>query len=518
MKTKIYLYLIMSLLNFKGIAQCDFGKIFYTGDMVSCNDDPWVTVFEDDFDGNALNLSIWEIPYQGVIRDLEHKKEKQWYANEGTTPYIPITHNIEVSNGSLKIITKKENPPIVGTWTKDWSTYPPTTVTEEFNYTSANITTIKRFSYGAFGASVQIPKGKGFWPAFWLYSAPPYSELDIFEFWNERNIWNNYDPKKLSKVHRMNIHYDYDNTGGNTDIPDCSDKYTGDDFSLKSYIFSVVWNPDELFFYVDGKLVRSISQHFTMNWNPAWCYVWEGTKYYILKSFPESPMSIIFNLAIQHGEDDWGNDNEPDATTPFPSVMKVNWIRYMQKKQCEDVIINDYSQSPLSNEVYNNIVGDHVTINCNYDIQSNQQLKIIAKNSIKLMPGFIAQSGSYFTTKIDPSICTKNAINSLLINESGYSNYKVTEQDDFQTIRGNQNIKILPNPSNGYFKIEFNDKDHSHFKVLIKNILGSSVFSLNNITDHELEIDISFVPKGIYILFLIDSLSDESFSYKLIIR
>jgi beta-glucanase (GH16 family) len=47
---------------------------------------------------------------------------------------------------------------------------------------------------------------------------------------------------------------------------------------------------------------------------------------YILNTiYPDQPMSIIFNTAIQTGK------NSPDSSTHFPCMMEVDWVRYYQK-------------------------------------------------------------------------------------------------------------------------------------------------------------------------------------------
>ena len=45
--------------------------------------------------------------------------------------------------------------------------------------------------YGYFEISCKIPKGEGYWPAFWLasnHSWPP--EIDMFEFWTDKKWWD----------------------------------------------------------------------------------------------------------------------------------------------------------------------------------------------------------------------------------------------------------------------------------------------------------------------------------------
>jgi hypothetical protein len=104
-----------------------------------CDYNDYMLEFEDNFDGNELDLSKWTLPYQGVLRNFNHSTERQWYANTGNIPAIPISNNIEISNGTLKLIARKESTPIIGTYISDFSTNPWTYTTESFDYSSAEI-------------------------------------------------------------------------------------------------------------------------------------------------------------------------------------------------------------------------------------------------------------------------------------------------------------------------------------------------------------------------------------------
>lgn len=126
-------------------------------------------------------------------------------------------------------------------------------------------------------------------------------------------------------------------------------------------------------------------------------------------------MNMILNFAILGGLDTngneyvdaWNNVLSPDSSTPFPSQMEIDWVRYYQRKSnpCQDVTITNASQFPLDSQLFNAMVGKNVAINCTYSVPSGQQLDIVAGNSITLGPGFIAESGSAFYARIEPTVC-----------------------------------------------------------------------------------------------------------------
>ena len=142
---------------------------------IDCNE-PWVQILNEDFSDPSTTfdklLENWVVPYQGMVRGF-FGDELQWYANTGTTPSIPLNHNIEISNGTLKLIAKKEEPAITGTYVSNYATDPWTYYTDNFNYTSAEIDTKLPYHYGKFEMMCKLPYGKGFWPAFWLCNGPP---------------------------------------------------------------------------------------------------------------------------------------------------------------------------------------------------------------------------------------------------------------------------------------------------------------------------------------------------------
>ncbi len=375
------------VLAIKGYAQpnCQGGQnVMFGTTFNQCSNNPWVLVFEDNFNGDSLDLSKW-IPALGVPRDLNFETQKAWHKPE----------NVVLSNGLLKIISKREtlNNMLVVT---GWDPY--TFKYENFNYTSGELYTKFKFGYGKFEAKVKIPKGKGFFPAFWTFGGDPvYNEIDIFEFRNEKTL-GLYDASLLSKVHKMTIHYDYDADGERSS---CNTNYTGVDFSQDFHIFTLIWDRDKIEWYVDGILKRRDSRYYTMLGEEPGCTIYAWTQYVKKLIYPQDPMVIIFNTAIQNGDD------SPNASTPFPSQMEVDWVRYYKRisNPCQDVTITNASQFPLNTQEFNALVGNNVAINCTYNVLSGQQLDIVAGNSATLGPGFNAQLGSVLNLRIESTVC-----------------------------------------------------------------------------------------------------------------
>lgn len=91
-RTLILSLFILFLVKITIGQQCQKAGVFLYNFPV-CNTDDYELVFEDNFDGNSLDQSQWDI-IEGVPRDFNFEQQKAWHT----------ANNIEVSNGTLKII------------------------------------------------------------------------------------------------------------------------------------------------------------------------------------------------------------------------------------------------------------------------------------------------------------------------------------------------------------------------------------------------------------------------------
>lgn len=263
--------------------------------------------FRDDFEGRSLDLSKWEAQ-EGVNRDPYHTIEQQWYAAD----------NVELKDGFLYLYAKKE-PTTTRKYTI-WMYDDMEDFSQPFTYSSAEIHSKKKYSYGKYEIRCKLPKGKGFFPAFWTFGGPEWNEIDVFEFWNEKGLNGKVRHKILSRKHKMNVHFDYDGDGNSNS---CTSKYSGPDFSADFHVFTLIWTPYRLEWYVDGELKRSSNRYQKGGKSRLDCKDLKANKKYdVNRIFPIRPMTIIANLAIQSGH------NGPDDTTPFPSALVIDYIAF----------------------------------------------------------------------------------------------------------------------------------------------------------------------------------------------
>ena len=77
------------------------------------------------------------------------------------------------------------------------------------------------------------------------------------------------------------------------------------------HVYSVDWKPDEMIFRVDDREYYRVTKAMVAPYG-RWAY--------------DNPKYLILNLALGG---DW--DGNPDATTPFPAEMLVDWVRVYRK-------------------------------------------------------------------------------------------------------------------------------------------------------------------------------------------
>lgn len=230
-------------------------------------------------------------------------KEQQIYVDPGFTgtnsKALGLTA-FSVKNGILTITANRTaNPFLYG-----------------YKYTSGLITTEPTFTqtYGVFEIRAKFPKGKGFWPAFWLLpvdkSWPP--EIDILEILG-------HEPTKYYTT----IHSNETGVHTKSDIP----VHIIPDSSAGFHNYAVEWGPQEIVFYFDDKEVGRRPTPSDLN----------------------KPCYLLLNLALGG---DWAGS--PDVTTRFPGVMQVDYIRAYQRKSLAAAPAQTSAPNPPSKTVTSN--------------------------------------------------------------------------------------------------------------------------------------------------------------------
>ncbi|GAA3439811.1 glycoside hydrolase family 16 protein [Kutzneria kofuensis] len=234
--------------------------------------------FTEDFNGSAgsaANGSRWN--YE--TGDNVNNHERQWYTSGAANGALD-------GNGHLVITAKKEGGH--NCW------YGPC------QYTSARLTTANKFSaqYGHVEARMQIPRGQGMWPAFWMLGTnigdpnvgwPKCGEIDIME-----NV--GFEP---NTVHGTIHGPGYSGSGG------IGAAYSGPVFADGFHTYAVDWAPNSIKWSVDGHVYETRTPA-DVHGN-AWAF--------------NHPFYIILNLAVGGY---WPGD--PNGSTPFPAKLVVDYV------------------------------------------------------------------------------------------------------------------------------------------------------------------------------------------------
>lgn len=458
----------------------DFFSYYMGGDVGIdlCDNSDYDLVFEDEFNGDCLDESKWQL--------------RPWGAGsfDGAQEYNKLS-NAVVSNGTLKIVAKRE-------YTRARAIYylPDDQILPDGNpnlrnffYTSSNLWTKRKFLYGIFEARIKIPKGRGFLPSFWMYGGNKWNEIDIFEFWNVPGD-GNYNPTKSASTINMNVHYDYEGDGVTNY---CSEKHIGNDYSNDFHIYKLVWSKNKISWYVDGVKIRQYYSNYEDLYediNPVECLLFPHKIYLRRLIYPKEPMNLIIDLAIDNGDD------APDLHTVFPAEMEIDWVRCYQKISDEDVVINDMSDYHFDDYYANIITGRSVKFDCDFIIDSLTDLEIIGRNEIVLNPGFEAKKGS----NVNASITELNEDRSEIDNIDT-SLFEFRNKDTKKNII--QDVSLTPNPVSKTLSVHSCSIGLNRCKIVVFDIKGNPVIEKFSNNDNEIIVDVSNISKGVYVVKII---------------
>src|SRR5919201_1175830 len=213
--------------------------------------EPWHLVFDDEFNGNGLDTTKWN--------------PVQWNAQSGF--YDPS--NAFVEGGLLRLRASSST-------------------------SSAMVQTLGKFelTYGSVEASIRVPSGQGFWPAFWLMPAAVGTldrpEIDVLEMW----MTDRTDDLNDSHTVSQNYHW-RDSSGQGHQQQSFVRGLT--EYAAGFHRFGLVWDSQSIRWYIDGVETKEVTG----------------------STVSQTPMFIV--LSLQIGNAPWLPDFVPTASTPFPS-------------------------------------------------------------------------------------------------------------------------------------------------------------------------------------------------------
>ena len=132
----------------------------------------------DEFDGHEVDAGMWTNSGDG--RRNHHGTHMQEYNTDG--------RNFVLGDGTLRIQLKREDLTARGIEYEGDSARlgdgGPNL--RAWKYTSGMLVSRRPYQFGLFEARIQLPKGQGAWPSFWLFGGQPNEEFDILEAKGEK--------------------------------------------------------------------------------------------------------------------------------------------------------------------------------------------------------------------------------------------------------------------------------------------------------------------------------------------
>ncbi|MGU3537531.1 family 16 glycosylhydrolase [Methylobacterium sp. A54F] len=212
---------------------------------------------------------------------MPYNQEQQFYVRADAAAAAGLPNPFSVADGVLTIRAAPADPALGASLGGQ-------------AYTSGLINTFHDFSqtYGYFEMRAELPAGQGIWPAFWLLptdgSWPP--EIDVMEVLGDApgTLYTTVHSEASGAVAFPDGRYQ---SQGITQVGDTSDGF---------HTYGVDWQPDSLTWYFDGREVYRTATPADL----------------------DGPMYMIANLAVGGT---W--PGSPDATTPFPAEMRIDYLR-----------------------------------------------------------------------------------------------------------------------------------------------------------------------------------------------
>ncbi|MBN1119116.1 MAG: family 16 glycosylhydrolase [Bacteroidales bacterium] len=254
-------------------------------------------VWSDEFDGNTLDSSIWNIEQRIGVWNTGSNAELQHYRKENVS-----VGDDGVGNNCLILSAREESY-------------------NGYGYTSGRVNTKGKFSFrfGKLEARIKIPDlANGLWPAFWTLGYvnqgwPSCGEIDILEMGHSAGITSGTQNKYIGAACHWENADNYAGYGLNA----TASENLNEDYHL----FTLIWDETKVATYLDD----ATTPFFVMNVT--------GSD---LEEYRDYTNYILFNLAV--GGSLTGVLNAEDVTAPFPANMYIDYVRLYQEVETGDLV------------------------------------------------------------------------------------------------------------------------------------------------------------------------------------
>jgi hypothetical protein len=228
----------------------------------------------------------------------------------------------------------------------------------------------------------------------------------------------------------------------------------------------------------------------------------------------------IYYVAITNGYEDYSNNSGAatsatfktvDLTPPVVTITPVNDAAYVVLTTPILIQFDEPVRNLDNSELTDSNVGSLITFKTNdgngTDVSFVATVNA-AKTIISIEPGRLTGQTTYY-------VAIGASVEDYSNNLSAPASSTFTTGLSTGVVDINKNsLKIYPNPGNGLFTLEFSNQIIKRVKVTDLN--GRSVFEKNNLSVESFQLDLSYCPDGMYLLYIEDADSGAVNSYKLI--
>jgi hypothetical protein len=219
----------------------------------------WELQFSDDFDGASLDTAKWNY----------RLGPRMWSEQRAA--------NVSVGGGMLRIALRKEKA-------------------GPLDYTAGGVISRQTFRYGYYEARIRMPRGRGWHTSFWMMQNGPKTGLD--DRFQEIDVCE--QDSSDSKAYSVNWHsYGPNRSFGHRQI-------AAADLAADFHVYGADFGPQEVRFYLDGKLVHTIDNRAVPHYDQ---HIW------------------LTSIATWLGK----TSSVEDAALPETALF--DWVRYYRPKE-----------------------------------------------------------------------------------------------------------------------------------------------------------------------------------------
>jgi beta-glucanase (GH16 family) len=444
----------------------------WTGPLPPNPSGSYQLIFQDNFNGTQINTDHWELSGNAVANDLCCNKEE----------------NVILSNGECRIRVKND-PNSQCNYVHSWD--PPNIEQVTRQFSDGGLISKQFYGPGRFEIRCKIPWIMGMWPAFWLYAAVDedgrpasyihHQEIDVFEMVQDAptsnctfnngckdiNLNSYQIPDDASKRIIGTYHYaePFVEYGNHCSAQRCYNYGAKLDDAFHTY--AVEWDADEIRWYLDGTFFASANR-----------YYWDASQNSYVKqvNFPNAlvPMKIIISNGLRYSTAFNNMQSCSPMSNYLPMDLVVDYVKVYAR--CSSVTPRTlcystdgaYLTAP-NDAFYDGAINFSNTCQV-WNVNSGQ--KLLAGGGQVSVKNFHAYPGSKVI--IRASVNCNAVVSPLrLTNEPNNEPNKENTPNPIHS----SSLAIVPNPSDGNFKLSFLNKNEGNLTVSIFDINGRKVYS-----------------------------------------